>query len=114
MKNVKFMDFSAGHSSSILQDTESYLRTEADFVEDEIRLVLDEYNSSFIFYSILPGIYTFKDLSKFALRKRQSEFQGVNNTVDIDFVDISMKTKLGVKPGIIAIRLDGKSFLVVS
>ena len=34
--------------SSILKDFESFLKTEVDLVEDDNRLVLDEYNSSFI------------------------------------------------------------------
>ena len=34
----------------IFQDFESFLRTEVDLVEDDIRLVLDEYISNFISY----------------------------------------------------------------
>ena len=37
------MDLLAGYYNSIIQDSEKYLRTEVDFVEDDIRLVLDEY-----------------------------------------------------------------------
>ena len=37
---------------SIFQDFESYLRTEIDMVEDDIRLVFDEYNSDFITYEL--------------------------------------------------------------
>ena len=43
---------------------ECFLRTEIDLVEDNIRLVLDEYNSSFITYVLEPDIYTFEDLSE--------------------------------------------------
>ena len=46
------------------QDFESFLRTEFDLVEDGIRLVLDEYNSSLITYELEPGFQTFKDISK--------------------------------------------------
>ena len=60
----KDIDILAGNISSIFQDFESYLRTEVDLVEDDIRLVLDESNSSFITYEVIPGIYTFKDLSE--------------------------------------------------
>ena len=37
----------AGYTSSRFQDFESFLRAEVDLVEDDIRLVLDEHNSSF-------------------------------------------------------------------
>ena len=45
---------------SIFQDLESFLRTEVDLVEDDIKLVLDVYNSSFITYELEPCIYIFK------------------------------------------------------
>ena len=34
----------AGYTSSVFQVSESYLRTEVDLVEDDFRLVLDEYS----------------------------------------------------------------------
>ena len=34
----------------------------------------------------------------------------MNNSIDIEFDDITMKTKVVVRPGIIAIRFDEKSF----
>ena len=42
LKNIKFMNILAVYNSSILQDFESFLRTEVDLFEDDIRLVLDE------------------------------------------------------------------------
>ena len=48
MKNNEYMLILAIYSSSILQDFESFLGTEIELVEDDIRLVLDEYISSFI------------------------------------------------------------------
>ena len=49
---------------SVFQDFESFLRTEVDLVEDEIRLISDENNSFFITYELEPGFYTFKYISK--------------------------------------------------
>ena len=48
MKNDAYMKILAGFTRSITKDFESYLRTEVDLVEDDIRIVLDEYNSSSI------------------------------------------------------------------
>ena len=45
-KNDEYMRFSAFCNSSVFQDFESFLRTESDLVQDDIRLVLDEYKSS--------------------------------------------------------------------
>ena len=109
MKDDKYMEILAGDTSSIFQDFESYLRTEVDLVEDDVKLVLDEYNSSFITYELEPGIYTFKDISE-VFNILQSEYPGPSNVFDIKFDDITMKTKLVVRDGIIAVRFDEKSF----
>ena len=110
MNDVGYMNILAGYNSSVFQDFESYLRTEVDLVEDDIKLVLDEYNSSFITYKLEPGIYTFKDISEALLKILQPEYEGYHNAIEIEFDDITMKTKLVVRVGIIAIRFDEKSF----
>ena len=110
MKDDKYLEILAGYTSSVFQDFESYLRTEVDLVEDDVRLVLDEYNSSFVTYELQPGIYTFKDISEALLNIFQPEYEGYHNAVDIEYDDITMKTKLVVRSGIIAIRFDKKSF----
>ena len=110
MKEDNYMYILSGYSSSIFQDFESYLRTEVDLVENDVRLVLDEYNSSFITYEISPGIYTFKDISEVLLNFLQSEYKGDFNKIVIEFDDITRKTKLDVRPRIIAIGFDEKSF----
>ena len=56
MKDDKYMLILAMYIDSIFQDFENFLRTEIDLVEDDIRLVLDEYNSSFITYGLEPAI----------------------------------------------------------
>ena len=48
MNDDGYMDILARYTSSVFQDFESFLRTQFDLVEDDIKLVLDEYNSSFI------------------------------------------------------------------
>ena len=54
MKDGKYMDILGFYIHSIFQDFESYLRTEIDLVEDDIKLVLDEYISSFNTYDLQP------------------------------------------------------------
>ena len=42
MKDDKYMEILARYTRSVFQDFESYLRTEVDLVEDDVKLVLDE------------------------------------------------------------------------
>ena len=100
------MNIVAGYDSSLFQDFGSYLRTEVDLVEDDNKLVLDEYNSTFNTYEISPGIYTFKDDSEALFKILQSEYPDPSNVIGIEYDDITMKIKLVVRSGIIAIRFD--------
>ena len=58
MNDEHYMNILAIYTSSVFQDFESFLRTQIDLVEDDIKLVLDEYNLSFITYELEPGIYS--------------------------------------------------------
>ena len=114
MKHDQYMRILAINVSSIFQDFESFLRTETDLVEDDTSLVLDENISSLITYELEPGIYTFQDLSEVLFNILQSEYPGCSNVIVFEFDDNSMKTKLVVRDGNIAIRFDEKSFLLLS
>ena len=75
----------------------------------DIRLVLDEYSSRFITYELELGIYTSKHFSEAHINILQFEYEVFNDSVDNEFEELTMKTKLVVRFGIIAIRLDKKS-----
>ena len=98
------------YTSSVIQDFESFLRTKNDLVKDDIKLVLDEYNSSFITYELEPGIYSYREISEALFYILQSEFPSSGSEILIRVDDITRKTKLVVRSGIIAIRFDEKSF----
>ena len=110
MKSDIKMNILAGYFSSVFQDLECYLRTEIDFVEEDIRSVSDEYSSCFITDEITPSSYKIKDLSEVLLRSSQLDFDGFNSSIDIDFNVFSMKTTLVVRCDKIAKRFDEKSF----
>ena len=74
---------------SPFRDFESYLRLVVGLDEDDIQLILKQYNSNFVTYEISPGIYTFKDISE-AIYK----IAGERGSLKIEYDDISMKTKL--------------------
>ena len=91
------------------QNYESYLRSEIDFVEVDIKWVLKEKNSNSIAYEIPSGIYSFKNLSELFLRNLEIEYRD-NHSNNIEYDDISMKKNLIVSCSIMAIRFDQNSF----
>ena len=110
MEAVGYMNILGGYPSSVFQDFEIYLRTEIDLVKEDIRLVLSENNSSFITYELTADIYFFKDLTEAFFNILQSEYLGPSKVTVIEFDDITIKYKLVVRDGIIAIRFDEFSF----
>ena len=110
MKDDGCRRFLAIYVCSILQDFETFLRTKVDLVEDDIRLVLDENILGVITYQIESGKYTFKDISEALFKILQPEYELFNNSVDIKFHEFTMKTKLVVRLGSMAIWFDGKPF----
>ena len=73
IKDEQYKNILLIYTNSVFQDFESFLRTQIDLVEDAIKMVLDEYNSSFITYEYKPGKYTFKDVSEVLSNFLQSE-----------------------------------------
>ena len=65
-------------------------------------------------YELQPGFYTFKDFSEVLFSILQPEFPRFRNVIDIEFDDITMKTKLVVRSVIKAIRFDEYSLLLLS
>ena len=100
MEDGVYMNFLSHYRRSVFQDFESFLKTEIDLVEADIRLVLDQYNSSFNTYELQPGIYIFKDLSEALFNILQLDYPSSNSGIAIEFDDITRKTKLVVRPGV--------------
>ena len=97
-----------GYARSPFRDFESYLRIVVGLDEDDIRLILKQYNEKFVTYEIPPGIYTIKDLQEAVHPLGDHE-----NTSKIEYDDFTMKTKLiltrfGSTFG--TLRFDEKSF----
>ena len=110
MKDEQYMNVLTIYNSSVFQDFESFLRTQIDLVEDDVKLVSDEYNSSFITYELNSGIYNYRYLSEALFYNLQSEYPSSDSEILIRLDEITRKTKLVVNSGIIAIRFDEKSF----
>ena len=99
-------------SRSQFRDFESYLRIRVDLDEEDIQLILKEYNSHFITYELSPEIYTIQDISDVI-----HTFSGHSDIIEIEYDDISMKTKFILKYndwrenfGLGTLRFDKKSF----
>ena len=109
-EGVGYMNILSSYPRSVFQDFESYLTTEIDLVEDDIRLVLDKYNSSFITYEISPGIDNFKNPSQALFNILQHEYPESSSRIATEFDDINKKTKLVADSGIIDVKFDEQSF----
>ena len=110
MNDEQYMNILAIYIRSVFQDFKSFLRTQIDLIEDDVKLVLDEYNSSFITYELEPGIYSYRDLSAALFYILEYEYPQSSSEILIRLDDVTRKTKLVVRSGIIAIRFDEKSF----
>ena len=73
IKDDKSMRILAIYIKSSSQDFESFRRTDVDLVEDDIKLVSDEYRSCFITNELQPGFYTFEDISEGLFNNLQPE-----------------------------------------
>ena len=65
------------------------MRIRVGLDEEDIQLILKEYNSHFITYELSPGIYTIQDILDAV-----HTFSGHSEIIEIDYDDISMKTKI--------------------
>ena len=110
MNDEQYMNILAIYTRSVFRDFESFLRAQIDLVEDDVKLVLDKYNSSFVTYELDPGIYSYRDLSEALFYILQSEYPSSDSEILIRLDDVTRKTKLVVNSGIIAIKFDENSF----
>ena len=109
-----YMILLLGYSNSPFRDFDSYLRIVVGLEEEDIQLILKQYNSHFITYELTPAIYTFQDISD-AIHT----FSGHSEIIQIEYDDISMKTKIILKfknsngkslCGLGTLRFDERSF----
>ena len=97
-----------GYAISPFRDFESYLRIVVGLEEDNIQLILKQYNEKFITYELDPGNHTIEDLKKAVYPLGDHE-----GTLQIEYDDLNKKTKLtltrfGGTFG--TLRFDKKSF----
>ena len=97
-----------GYARSLFRDFESFLRIFVGLEEDNIRLILKQYNEKFITYELDPGNYTVEDLQKAVYPLGDHE-----NTLQIEYDELNKRVKLiltrfGDTFG--TLRFDEKSF----
>ena len=94
---------------SPFRDFESYLRIVIGLKEDNIRLILKQYNKKLITYELDPGKYTIEDLQKAVYPLVDHE-----GTLQIEYDDLNKKVKLYfntmLEESFGALRFDKKSF----
>ena len=77
-----------GYARSLFRDFESYLRIVFGLDEDDIHLILKQYNANFVTYELDPGNYTTEDLQKAVYFLGDHE-----GTLQIEYDDLNKKTK---------------------
>ena len=97
-----------GYANSSFRDFESYLRIFVGLEEDDIQLILKQYNEKFVTYELDPGNHTIEDIQKAVYFLGDHE-----GTLQIEYDDINKKVKLiltrfGETFG--TLRFDKKSF----
>ena len=99
-----------GYARSRFRDFESYLRMIVGLDEDDIRLILKQYNANFVTYELDPGNHTIEDLQKGVYPLGDHE-----GTLRLEYNDLNKKTKpiltrFGNTFG--TLRFDEKSFFI--
>ena len=89
---------------SPFRDFESYLRIVVGLNDDDIQLILKQYNSNFVTYEITPGIYTFKDILESIYK-----IGGDRRSLELEYDDVTMKTRL-IFDYFSSLRFNKKSF----
>ena len=108
-----YMILLLGYSKSLFRDFERYLRIVIGLDEEDIQLILKQYNSDFITYELTPGIYRIQEISN-AIHT----FSGHSEIIQIGYDDFNMKTKIILEFknndrgmfGLGTLRFDDKSF----
>ena len=90
--NDGYMILLVGYNRSLFRDFESFLRIVIGLDEEDIQLILKQYNSHFVTYELTPGIYTIQDISDTI-----HTFGGHSEIIEIEYDDITMKTKIILK-----------------
>ena len=81
--------FLMGYARSPSREIESYLRIVVGLNENDIQLILKQFNEKNITYELSPGIYTVKNISEAV--HPLGDYDG---TLNIEYEENTMKTKL--------------------
>ena len=80
---------STGYAESSFRDFESYLRITIGLEEDDIQMILKQYNEKFVSYELAPDNYTVEDIQKAVYSlgdhegRLQIEYDGLNKKVKL-------------------------------
>ena len=96
------------YASSPLRDFEIYLRFIVGLDEDDIQLILKQYNSKIVTYELPASIYLNKDTSQFVYTIGRHK-----GALRIEYDDVSMETEL-ILSNFVLLRFNENSFLNTS
>ena len=80
-----------GYARPLFRNFESYLRMVVGLDEDDIQLILKQYNAKIVTYELDPGVYSIEDLQKavYLLGDHERTLQ-----IEYDDDDVNKKTNL--------------------
>ena len=78
-----------GYARFPFRDFERLLRVLVGLDGDDNQTISNKYNSNFVTYELLPGIYTIKDIAEAVYTMGDHE-----GALQIEYDNISMKTKI--------------------
>ena len=77
------------YARSPFRDFESFFRMTGDLDEDDVQLILKQYNSNFVTYELDPGSYTIENIQEAVYPLGVHE-----GTLQIEYYDLNKTTKL--------------------
>ena len=87
-----YMMLLLAYARSPFRDFETYLRIVVRLDEEDFQVILKEFNSHFITYELPPGIYSIQETLDTI-----HTFSGHMETIQIEYDDISMKSRIILK-----------------
>ena len=80
--------FLMGYAGSPLRDFENFLRIVVGLDEEDIQSILKQYNSDFVTYELVPGVFSIKAISEAVYTMSDHE-----RILKIEYDHFGMKTK---------------------
>ena len=90
-KDEQYLNILSIYTSSVIQDFESFVTRQIDLIEVDVKLVLDEYNSSFFTYESEPGIFSYREISEALFKIFNMNIHHLTAIISLDLMLLAEK-----------------------